>query len=160
PGFRVAAVGTAIVLGMLGILAVSKLVSQLTRRSTSTQIVSKAQGAPQSAPFVATPREAQEYKEEPPPPQLQNKVEETPVVKQKVEEPSIAKQKEQARAQVGSDVSSERNAHKLPGAQPVQRPPATAATVPQPTTRASNAPPPTLPRGNAAGFDARLIRIR
>src|SRR5262249_40843452 len=55
PGFRVAAVGTAIVLGMLGILAVSKLVSQLTRRSTSTQIVSKAQGAPQSAPFVATP---------------------------------------------------------------------------------------------------------
>src|SRR5215813_2974832 len=170
PGFRVVAVGTAIVLGILGILAVSKLVSQRARRSTSTQIVSKANGAPQSAPFVATPREAQEYKEGPPPPQPQNKVEEPPVAKQKadeppiakqkVEEPSIAKQKEQARAQVGSDASSDRNAHKPSSAQPVQRPPATATTVPPPTTRASNAPPPALPHGNAGGFDARLIRIR
>jgi outer membrane biosynthesis protein TonB len=170
PGFRVAAVATAILLGILGVIAVSKLVSQRTRRSTSTaQIVSKTQETPQPAPFVATPQEAQEYKEEPPPPQPQNKVEEPrvseqkaepPVTKQKAEDAPVVKQKEQARAQVGSDVSSERNAHKLPGAQPVQKSPATAATIPPPTPHASNAPPPALPRGNGEGFDARLIRIR
>jgi hypothetical protein len=159
PGFRLAAVVTIIALGILGFIAVSKLISQVTRRSSSTpQMVSKTGVVNPPPPFVATPREAQEYQEEPPP-QQQPKVEEPPVVKQKVDEPPPVKQKEQSRPQVRSDASPERAASKHQETQSVQRPSVAPVPVSPPSTRVSNQLP-TLPSGSAGGFDARLIRIR
>ena len=169
PGFRRAAVITAIALGILGFIAVSKVISQLTRRSSSpAQIVSKTGVAPQPAPFVATPREAQEY-QEPPSPEPQSKVEEPAAVKPRVEEPAVVKpraeepavgkQKEHPRDQASPNVLPERNVPRQ-NTQTVQRPPAATAPVSPPPSRASNAQVPTLPSGNAGGFDARLIRIR
>jgi len=179
PGFRLAAVVTAIALGILGFIAVSKVISQLTRKSSSpAQIVSKTGVAPQPAPFVATPREAQEYQEQPSPePQskaeepaavkpkveepavVKPRVEEPAVVKPRVEEPAIGKQKEHARAEASPNVSPERNVQR-PNTQAVQRPPAVTAPVSPPPGRVSNAQVPALPSANASGFDARLIRIR
>lgn|SRR5215813_2589785 len=159
PGFRLAAVVTAIALGILGFIAVSKVISQLTRRSGSTgQIVSKTGVAPQPPPFVATPREAQEY-QEPPSPEPQKKVDEPAAVKPKVEGPAVVTQREHARPEATPNMPPERNAQRQ-NTQTVQRPPAVTSPVSPAPTRASNAQPPTLPSGNAAGFDARLIRIR
>ena len=175
PGFRVAAVVTAIALGILGLIAVSRVISQLGRRSNPTgQIVSKNGVTPQPPPFVATPREAQEYQEPPPEPQtkaeepavVKPRVEEPAVVKPKVEEhaaarqePAVPKQKEPARSEVRPDVSSERNPHNQ-NTQTAQRSPSTAGQISQPPPPRVSTPPPALPGGSAGGFDARLIRVR
>ena len=159
PGFRLAAAATAIALGILGFIAVSRVISNLSRRSTAP-IASKTQVTPQPAPFVATPPEAQEYKEEPPP-SPPKKVEEPSLGRQ--EESPVVRQKEQSRTEPSSQTSPERTAHKPQTAQTVPRPPSPAPAVSSSSAnRVSNPAPqaPALPSGNTGGFDSRLIRVR
>jgi hypothetical protein len=159
PGFRLAAVATAIALGILGFIAVSRVISYLSRRSTPTaQIASKTQVTPQPAPFVATPPEAQEYKEELPPSPPKKEEESSP----RQDQPSKGRQKEQAQTETNPQASSERNAHKAQPAQTVPRTQSPAPPVSSSANRVPSPPPqsPALPSGNSGGFDARLIRVR
>jgi hypothetical protein len=160
PGFRLAAVATAIALGILAFIAVSRVIPNLSRRSTPTaQSASKTQVTPQPAPFVATPQEAQEYKEEPP--SAPKKVEEPSLGPQ--EESPVVRQREQSRTEASSQTSRERTAHKAQTSQTVPRSPSPAPPVSSTSAnRGSNPAPqaPALPNGNTGGFDARLIRVR
>jgi len=149
PGFRVAAIATVIALTVFGLVAIYTLVSNLSRRSSShpVKVASSAQAAPQSLPFVPTPQEAQNYKEEaaiseapaPPEPQTVRRVDAT-----RNESPTTSSPKEVAR----------KTAAPLPAAEPV------VTSSPAAASRVSNPPMPALPRGSSGGFDARLIRVR
>jgi outer membrane biosynthesis protein TonB len=152
PGFRVAAIATIIALVVFGLVATYTFVSSAPRRPSSpaVQVASKTQAAPQPLPFVATPQEAQEYKEEAPVPTVSTSPEPKP------EQPA-------ARARNESPLSSptEHGLRKTTVDQPLPKPPAkTTPPAPVTTTRVSNPPMPALPRGNSGGFDARLIRVR
>jgi hypothetical protein len=152
PGFRVAAIATVIALAVFGLVAIYTFVSNLSRRSSSpaVQIASKTQAAAQPLPFVPTPQEAQNYKEEAPvpaasaPPEPQTG---RPVERVYNERPSPSPPKDGVR--------------KTTIAQPTAKPSVTTPpAAPVSTTRVSNPPMPALPRGNSGGFDARLIRAR
>lgn len=141
-GFRIAAIATGIALALFGLIALRVLVSHVSRR-TSTPVVRAASQdeAAQVIPTIATPQAAQDYKEEQPdaPPQPARPADRKP-----------------------GDIKSSSNAqrdHRDPIGPSVQKP-----TPPKPAaaaiTRVSNPPLPDLPRGNAGGFDSRLIRVR
>ena len=152
PGFRVAAIATVIALAIFGLVAIYTIVSNLSRRSSSAavQIASKTQAVAQPLPFVPTPQEAQDYKEEAPltapstPPEPQT---ERPINRARNESPSPSP--------TGHGVRKTQVAQPFPNA-----PVATTMPAPATTTRVSNPPMPALPRGNSGGFDARLIRVR
>ena len=149
PGFRVAAIATVIALALFGLLAVLTLVSNFSRRSNSptSKTASTAQSTPQPLPFVATPQEAQDYKEE------------AQVPSPSAEQPSEPPVERVRRGEASS--STELAGRKNPGVQPVPKSPVAAPSPPPVTTaRVSNPPMPALPRGNSGGFDARLIRVR
>ena len=143
PGFRLAAVATVVALVVFGVVAMYKVISHFSRRSTAPaiQIASKTEDAPQPLPFVATPHEAQDYKEESP---------KTPTA------PTPQPERPGERVRNQSPVP-ERAAPKI--VQPVPKRPV-ATPAPTQVTRVSTPPMPSLPRGNSGGFDARLIRLR
>jgi hypothetical protein len=152
PTFRVAAIATIIALVVFGLVATYTFVSRTPRRSSSpaVQVASKMEPAPQPLPFVPTPQEAQDYKEEAPVPSVSTSPEPQP------ERPA-----ERARNESPLSSPTEQAVRKNTVAQPLPKPPAkTQPPPPVTTTRVSNPPMPALPRGNSAGFDARLIRVR
>ncbi len=155
PGFRVAAIATIIALAVFGLVAIYTFVSSVSRRSSSpaVQVASKTQGAPQPLPFVPTPQEAQDYKEEAP--ASVAPVASTPP------EPQPERPVERAGNESRLSSPTEPGVRKPPVAQPLPKPSAkTPPPAPVTTTRVSNPPLPALPRGNSGGFDARLIRVR
>ena len=150
-GFRVAAIATVIALALFGVVAMYKVGSNLSRRSSSNavQIASKTEPTPRLT-FVPTPQEAQNYKE--------TSTLQTPPTPP---EPQPERPVERLRNQNPSSSTTERGARKTPLAQPPPKPPVTTPPpAPAMTPRTSNAPLPALPRGNAGEFDARLIRVR
>jgi len=152
PGFRVAAIATVIALAVFGLVAIYTFVSNLSRRSSSpaVKVASKAQAATQPLPFVPTPQEAQNYKEEAPVPSAS-----TPP------EPQTGRPVDRARNESPSPSPTEHGVRKTTIAQPLPKAPvATPPAAPVTTPRVSNPPMPALPRGNSGGFDARLIRVR
>jgi hypothetical protein len=151
PAFRVAAIATIIALVVFGLVATYTFVSSAPRRSSSpgVQVASKAQSDPQPLPFVATPQEAQDYKEEAPAPAVSTSQEPQP------EQPA-----ERARNESPLSSPTDHGVRKTTVAQPLPKPPARTPPAPVTTTRVSNPPMPALPRGNSHGFDARLIRVR
>ena len=152
PAFRVAAIATIIALVVFGLVATYTFVSRTPRQSSSpaAQVASKATTAPQPLPFVATPQEAQDYKEEAPVPGVSTSPQPQP------ERPAG-----QARNESPISSSTEQGVRKTTVAQPLPKPPAkTPPPAPITATRVSNPPMPALPRGNSGGFDARLIRVR
>ena len=152
PAFRVAAIATIIALVVFGLVATYTFVSRTPRRSSSSavQVASKMEPAPQPLPFVATPQEAQDYKEEAPVPSVSTSPEPQP------ERPA-----ERARNESPLSSRTEQGVRKTTVAEPLPKPPAkTPPPAPVTTTRVSNPPMPALPRGNSGGFDARLIRVR
>lgn len=147
PGFRVAAIATIMALSVFGLVAIYTLVSNLSRRSSSPAIKVAAQGAPRSLPFVPTPQEAQDYKEEVPVPAGPAPPEPQSVRPGGRASPSPSPPKDGVR--------------KTTIAQPAKAPSVTPPpAAPVATPRVSNPPMPALPRGNSGGFDARLIRVR
>lgn len=152
PGFRVAAIATVIALAGLGLVAMYTFVSNLSRRSSSAavKVASKTQAAPQSLPFVPTPQEAQNYREE------------SPVTAAAVPpEPQTIRPVDRARNESPSSSASGLGVRTATIAQSTTKPAATSPpAAPLTTPRVSNPPMPPLPRGNSGGFDARLIRVR
>jgi hypothetical protein len=147
PGFRVVAIATVVALVALGVVAMYKVITHLSRRSTVpvSQLAAKPEAAPQ--PFVATPQEALDYKQELP-------VATTPAAPEKQPE-----QIERVRNRSDAPIAPERPARATQVVQNVPKFP--AANPPHaPVTKVSNPPMPALPRGNNGGFDARLIRVR
>ena len=152
PAFRVAAIATIIALVVFGLVATYTFVSRTPRRtsSSSVQLASKVEPAPQPLPFVPTPQEAQDYKEEAPVPAVSTSP-----------EPQPERHAERARNESPLSSPTEQAVRKNTVAQPLAKPPAkTPPPPPVTTTRVSNPPMPALPRGNSGGFDARLIRVR
>ncbi len=150
PGFRVAAIATVIALAVFGLVAIYTFVSNLSRRSSSpaVKVASKAQAAP--LPFVPTPREAQDYKEEAPVPATSTRP-----------EPPVVRPAERVRSETPSNSPTDHGGPKNTAAQPLPKTPmVTAPPAPVPATRVSNPPMPALPPGISGGFDARLIRVR
>lgn len=151
-GFRVAAIAIAFALGVFGLAAIYTIASNLSRRSSSSaaQIASNTQAAPQPSPFVATPQEAQNYREE-----------EAPVPSASTPESRAERPAERARSESASPSPTEHAVRKPTVAQPLPKPPVpTPQTAPATATRVSNPPLPALPRGESGGFDSRLIRVR
>ena len=147
PGFRVAAIATVIALTLFGLVAAYSLVSNLSRRSTaSTKTAAAADSAAQPLPFVATPQEALDYKEEPEDPA-------PPTAPEQSSEPSV----DRVRRDSVQSSPPELAVRKSPVVEPLRKIP---EAPPVQATRVSNPPMPPLPRGNAGGFDARLIRLR
>ena len=150
PAFRVAAIATIIALVVFGLVATYTFVSRTPRRTSSpaVQVASKTEPAPQPLPFVPTPQEAQDYKEEAPVPAVSTS-------------PGPQTPAERARNESPLSSPTEQAVRKNTVAQPLPKPPAkTPPPPPVTTTRVSNPPMPALPRGNSGGFDARLIRVR
>jgi hypothetical protein len=152
PGFRVAAIATIIGLAVFGLVAVYVLVSGISRRSASNsaKVAVNAQTPSQSAPFVPTPQEAQDYKEEAPAPKAPAPAEAVstrPVERARNEVVSPSQPKNSAPENAGS---------RSAGLPKVMSPPAPVAS----SARVSNPPMPPLPREPSGGFDARLVRMR
>lgn len=152
PGFRVAAIATVIALAVFALVAIYAFVSSLSRRSSSrvVQVASKTEAALSPLPFVPTPQEAQNYKEEAPVPAASAPP-----------EPQIGRPVDRARNESPSPSPTGHGVRKTQVAQPFpDAPVATTLPAPATTTSVSNPPMPALPRGNSGGFDARLIRVR
>jgi hypothetical protein len=150
PGFRVAAIATVIALTVFGLVATYSLVSNLSRksRSSSAQIAGN-QSSSQPVVVVPTPIEARDYKEEAPAPTSPVPLDQPPA------QPAERTRNENPASGLTRDV-----APKTPVSQVEQRAPVMTPAASIPATKVSTAPMPALPRGDAGGFDARLIRVR
>lgn len=143
-GYRLAAISTVIALALLGAFGLYAVVIRASRRPRIAQVATPAEAI--SQPFVQTPTEAQDFKETPLAPS-------SSVPEQQVERPP-----DRARTGISSPPAFNRVTRKP---EVEHKPPAPA--VAQPLTRmnkVSTAPMPEIPRGNAGGFDARVIRVR
>ena len=148
-GFRIAAIATMIALAVFALVGLYALGSSLSRRpSPSTRTASQAETAP--LPFVVTPQEAQDYKDEQPAASAPNELAERPATEQIVD---------RARKDVLSS-SNEQRDRKTPVAQSAPTSHASKAPVPSAASQASDPPVPVLPRANSGEFDSRLVRAR
>ncbi len=145
PGFRVVAITTGIALTLFCVMAISTLVSRSSSRAV--RVDSNSQAAPMSLPFVPTPQEARDYKE-----QEQTLTPSEPPELQRV------RSVDRLRNANPSPVQPDDGARRRVTARLAQDPTATTKPVVKP--RDSNPPMSPLPRGNSGGFDARLIRVR
>lgn len=156
PGLRVAAIATVIALALFALVAIHAFVSNIKRRPSESpsesivRVASATEEAPQSLPYVPTPREAQDYTEKQPASMASTPPE--PRADRSVERKS------------NDSVSGSTTGRSLRGttvANPGQKSPVTTPTqTPAAMTKVSTSPMPALPRGDSGGFDARLIRVR
>lgn len=145
PGFRVAAIATVIALAVFSLVAMYAFLSSVSGRP-SAPVARITEAAPQ--PFVPTPQEAQDYKEEQPAP-----------VASKVPEPQPDRTVEQKNHDASS--TAERSArNKAADQSGAKRAVESRSESLNSMAKPSTPPMPALPRGNSGGFDARLIRVR
>jgi len=145
PGFRVAAIATLIALAVFALVGMYALLSSVSRRP-SAPVARITEAAPQ--PFVPTPQEAQDYKEEQPAP-----------VASRLPEPQPERTVEQKNHDASS--TAERSARNKAADQSGAKPPVESRSESvNSMAKASMPQMPALPRGNSGGFDARLIRVR
>jgi hypothetical protein len=147
PGFRIAAIITAIVLAIFAIASLVGLASHLSRRPSSVTQIARAEDA-KPLPFVATPQEAQDYTDEQQPPS------EPAAPSRSATEPRTERRRDDVSAP-----SNDHTVHKITLTQASPTPASTPAAQPH-QSAAADAPAPALPRGNSGGFDSRLIRAR
>ncbi|PYT08927.1 MAG: hypothetical protein DMF60_03550 [Acidobacteria bacterium] len=141
-----AAIATAIALAIFALVGIYAFLSRASRRP-SAPVARVTEAA--HLPFVPTPQEAQDYKEE----QLAAPIASNPA---EVQPAQTVKQK-------NPDAPSavERSARNKAADQSTAKPPVESrSALLNSTAKASLPPMPALPRGNSGGFDARLIRVR
>ena len=152
-GFRVAAIATVILLAVLSLAALYSLVSYL-RKSPRKQSQTEAA---QAFPFIATPQDAQDYKEPSPAPAASPEPDPR-------SEPRAERRQEDASPPAEHSLVNQKSETGSLKLDPAQLPPKQPATISAPasvrTTTDSAAALPPLPRGNSGGFDARLVRVR
>jgi hypothetical protein len=139
-----------IALIVLGVVAMYAVISNLSRRPSSSAVQIASTKPPEPPPFVPTPQEAQNYKEE----EAAVPLPSTSVA------PPTERLVERGRSERPALATSQ-NAPKTTVVQPPTKAP-TAPSSPAPVTptRISNPSMPALPRGDSGGFDARLVRVR
>lgn len=149
PGFRVAAIATVIALAIFGLVALYTIVSNFSSRthSSASKSATTAQSTLQPPPFVPTPQEAQDYREETHVPEASAKPSSEPAV-----EPV---RRDDAASSTELSVRKSPTVHALP-----RTPAAVPPSQPIHTGRVSTPTLPALPQGNSGGFEARLIRVR
>jgi hypothetical protein len=144
PRFRVAAIATVIALAVFALVGMYALLSSVSRRP-SVRVAQITEASPQ--PFVPTPQEAQDYKEEQPTPIASTPPEPQPDRTARLKNHDASSTAERSTRNKAVDQSG-----------------AKAAVESRPeslnSAKASVPPMPALPRGNSGGFDARLIRVR
>lgn len=145
-GFRVAAIATVILLAVLSLAALYSVVSHLSRRSPRPEIKASQTEAAQPFPFIATPQEAQDYKEPSPLSSASSEPEQGT-------EPRVERKLNEA-----ASPPAERNIRNTTVAQLPAAPAPAPAPVKMTTDSGAGLPP--LPRGNSGAFDARLVRVR
>jgi hypothetical protein len=139
-GFRLAAVATVVVLVLISVVALYMVFSKMNRRRTATE-ARVANITEVALPFIATPKEAQDYVEEQPAPVAAPIEAHSPTVEKKIAEPPALQ-------------PTNRASVTRPQSMPAPDPPASRMNS------VSNPALPPLPRGESAGFDARLVRVR
>ena len=161
PGFRVAAMATVIVLSVLALIALYSVISNLSSRSsTAAKTANTNKSATQPLPFVPTPQEARDYKEEPP------QQSDSATVASAPEAPVERVRRDSAPSLTSvQPVRKTTDSAPVPRAHEAEAPPVTTTRASESTMRAlprGNALPReiALPRGNTGGFDARLVRVR
>ena len=140
-GFRLAAIATVVVLVLVSVVALYMVFSKMNRRRTANE-ARVANVTEVALPFIATPKEAQDYVEEQPAPVAATPPEaHSPTVGKRIAEPPALQTTNRA---------------------PVTRPQSIPAPPAPPSrmNRVSDPPLPALPRGESGGFDARLVRVR
>jgi len=135
-GFRLAAVATVVVLVLISVVALYMVFSKMNRRRSANE-ARLANVTEVALPFIATPKEAQDYVEEQPSPPTEPP---QPVEKEKAEPPAV--------------LTTNRAPVRRPQSIPPPAPPAPRMNS------VSNPALTTLPRGESGGFDARLVRVR
>jgi len=151
PGFRIAAVATVIALVLFAVVSLYGLVSHLSRQPTSTvaRVASPTDVDAQPLPFVATPQEAQDYREEQPSPEASAP-----------SKPQSGSPGERKNGQTNSPTSIDQNVRKTTIGQASLKPSiATPRSQPERMT-VSTPQAPVQTRGNSGGFDSRLVRAR
>lgn len=137
--FRLAAIATTTALVILALVALYTFVSNMSRRRlpSNIQVASKVQDV--SLPFIATPKEAQDYVEEPPAPEAPSA-------------PSHKAEKESTERRVAQPADRMRAA--------AGKPPASILPASARNSTTSDARLLAPPRDDSGGFDARLVRVR
>jgi hypothetical protein len=140
-GFRLAAVATVVALVLISVVALYMVFSKMNRRRAATE-ARVANITEVALPFIATPKEAQDYVEEQPAPVAAAPTEASSrtVEKKMVEQPALQ--------------STNRAPLTRPQPMPSPDPPASRMNS------VSNTSLPPLSRGESGGFDARLVRVR
>jgi len=140
-GFRLAAVATVAALVLISVVALYMVFSKMNRRRAASE-ARVANVTEVALPFIATPKEAQDYVEEQPAPVAAAPAEShSPTVDKKIAEPPALQ-------------STNRAPLTRPQPMPAPDPPASRMNS------VSNPAPPPLPRSESGGFDARLVRVR
>ena len=148
PGFRVAAIAVVVALSVVSLVAFYSLVKNLSRKraAAAVQVSNNVPSPP--LPFVPTPQQAQDYKEETAP---------QAAVSPAVSEGAEAARKTPKPVDIPRSEAVERSRIVNP---PIPQKPQPSAPVQPTPVRVSTKPMPPLPSGSSGGFDARLIRMR
>lgn len=140
-GFRLAAVATVVALVLISVVALYMVFSKMNRRRAATE-ARVANVTEVALPFIATPKEAQDYVEAQPAPVVAAPTEaHSPTVEKKI-------------AEIPALQTTNRAPLTRPQRMPAPDPPASRMNS------VSNPSLPSLPRGESGGFDARLVRVR
>lgn len=146
-GFRIAAIATMIALGVFALVGLYALVSNLSRRPSRTASQTELV---EPVPFVVTPREALDYKEEQPA---------ASASAQAAEPPATARAAERERKEILSSSNDQRNpTTQVASSLATSHPP--AAPAPVAATLASGPPVAAMARADSGEFDSRLVRAR
>lgn len=149
-GFRIAAIATMIALGVFALVGLYALVSNLSRRPSSVARTAGQTELVEPVPFVVTPREALDYKEEQPA---------ASASAQSPEPPAATRTAERERKEILSSSNDQRDPT-TPVARSVATSHPPAAPAPVAATQASGPPVAAMARADSGEFDSRLVRAR
>jgi hypothetical protein len=149
-GLRIAAIATMIALAVFALVGLYALISNLSRRPSPAARTASQTETAQAVPFVVTPQEAQDYKEEQP--AASNPADSS-------QSPAPAQVVDSSRKEIASSTNEKRD-RKAAVAPPVSTPQATTAPAATVAHRASDVSLGPLPPANSSEFDSRLVRAR
>lgn len=149
-GFRIAAIATMIALAVFALVGLYALVSNLSRRPAPATRTANQPETAEPVPFIVTPQEALDYKEQQPPASASEKL---------AQPTDGARIVERERKEVLSP-SNEQRDRTTPVARSTPTSHSPTASPPAAATQASDPPAPVSPRPNSGEFDSRLVRAR
>jgi uncharacterized protein YbaR (Trm112 family) len=147
-GFRIAAIATTIALAIFALVGLYALVSNLSRRPAPATRPANQPETTEPVPFVVTPQEALDYKEQ------------QPAASEKLAQPPNGVRIVEPERKEGLSPSNEQRDRTTPVAGSTAPSHSPTASPPAAATQASDPPAPVSPRANSGEFDSRLVRAR